>query len=768
MATTKSIGYHRIATGSRKKSAPADRKQLDLLAYLQSYSPRESAGFFVRRSDDTMIPFDKQYIVRALVKETKIAPKLYKIDPMPEEEAASIADEVESAIRAMNPPFLNTDLIRGMVSYSLMKHQKDHPEYALYRNLTSKVGVSFSDAWASIWHEKGFEDKENANMQSGNPETIHKKIADRTIKDTMQLALPPHIQKAHNCGYIHIHQLEYPNRPFCSDYDLRYVYLNGLLCDGTGQYTAAAGPAKHAEVAVLHSVKTMAAGQCACQGGQGLFNFNIFMAPYLRGLSPKRIKQLAQMFLYETNETYVSRGGQLVFSSIQIEAGMPELWKNAPVVMAGKILDQTYGDYEHEARAFAKALLDGYIAGDKLGKMFFFPKPEIRLREEYFTDPESREIIRLACQLSSKFGGSYFDNVIPEYRDSAGQDCYQCCAYHFSEDLESLMPKVMYQDGQHFSMGGNQVVTVNLPRLAYKANGNDDVLFEELRKAMDIAKEFLVMKRDWMLDFAVSTGDKNLAFLTQCPRDHPEHPPLVDLYAGSLIIGFVGANEMVQYHTGRALHESRDAERFGLRVLAEMEMIRKEYVKETGLNFAVARTPAESTSSRFAILDLMNYPSQAPTVVKGDLSNWRSAFENGGRTSVPVYYTNGFMIDHAARVPLHKKIDIEENAFPLLSGGNIMNIFLGEHAPDADALLALTEKISRSNVGYWSYTTDLTECKKCFYNIPGIHDACPKCHGTDMEHYSRITGYYQAVSGWNASKQQELRDRYRYQLSDLV
>jgi ribonucleoside-triphosphate reductase len=738
-----------------------------LLAYIKSFSPKES-GFFVRRSDDTMIRFDKQYIVRSLVKETQLAPKLYKIDPMIESDAISIASEVESTIRTLNPPFLNTDLIRGMVSYVLMKRQKDHPEYALYRNLTSIVGVPFSDAWSAIWGIKGFEDKENANMRSGNPEGIDKKIADQTKKATVQLALPPHIQKAHSCGYIHIHQLEYPNRPFCSDYDLRYIFRNGLLCDGTGQYTAAAGPAMHAEVAILHAVKTMAAGQCACQGGQGLFNFNVFMAPYLRGLPLKRIQQLAQMFLYETNETYVSRGGQLVFSSIQLEAGIPKLWKKAPVVMAGKILNETYGDYEEEARAFAKAMLEGYIQGDKLGKMFFFPKPEIRLRKEYFTDPESREIIRLACQLSSKFGGSYFDSVIPEYRDADGQDCYQCCAYHFSEDQKTLMPKVMYENGQHFSMGGNQVVTINLPRLAYKANGNDDVLFEELRKAMDIAKEFLIMKREWMLDFALHNEDKNLAFLTQRPRDHPEHPPLVDLEAGSLIIGFVGANEMTQYHTGQAMHESPKAAEFALRVLVEMEKIRDIYVKETKLNFAVARTPAESTASRFAILDLMNYPSQASSVVKGDLTNWRSLFEKGGRTNVPVYYTNGFMIDHGANVPLYKKIDIEENAFPLLSGGNIMNIFLGEHTPDPDALLALTEKIAtKSYVGYWSYTTDLTECKKCFYNMPGLHDACISCNSKDVEQYSRITGYYQAVSSWNRSKQEELKNRYRYQLEEL-
>jgi ribonucleoside-triphosphate reductase len=758
-----------MASRSRRKVTPGHQPipkgQTTLTQLLKNINAQQDGTIMVRRSDETMVPFDKRFIARSLVKETELAPKLFDVPPMSKEDAFMIANEVEKTFMAIAPPFVNSSLIREIVNFTLLKLQKRHPEYALYRNLMSRVGASFTEIWGSIWKEKGFEDRENANQQSGNPETIHKKVADMVIKATMPLGLPPRIEKAHFMGDLHLHQLEYPNRPFCSDYDLRYVFRNGLLCDGTGYYTAAAGPARHPEVPILHAVKVMAAGQCMCQGGQGLFNFNVFLAPYLRGLPYERIKQLAEMFLYETNETYVSRGGQLVFSSIQLEAGVPKLWKKAPVVMGGKIFEnETYADYEPEARLFAKALLEKYIQGDRLGKMFFFPKPEIRLRKEYFTDPESREIIELACKLSSKFGSSYFDSVVPDYRDADGQDCYQCCAYHFSEKQDTLMPKVMYENGEHFSMGGNQVVTINLPRLAYKANGNDDMLHEELANVMDIAKDFLITKREWMLKFA-KTGA--LPFLTQRPRDHPEHPPLVDLDAGSLIIGFNGANEMVQYHTGKGLHESSDSVRFALRVLVEMERIRKDYVKETGLTFAIARTPAESTASRFAVLDLMHYPSQAETVVKGDRTNWKQKYIENGRTGVPIYYTNGFMIEHGAQVPLHKKIAIEEKCFPLLSGGNIMNVFLGEHTPDPQALLSLTEKIANTNVGYWSYTTDLTACKQCFQNMPGLHDTCFHCNSHDVEHYSRITGYYQAVSGWNAGKQQELKDRYRYQLEDV-
>ena len=32
----------------------------------------------------------------------------------------------------------------------------------------------------------------------------------------------------------------------------------------------------------------------------------------------------------------------------------------------------------------------------------------------------------------------------------------------------------------------------------------------------------------------------------------------------------------------------------------------------------------------------------------------------------------------------------------------------------------------------------------------------------NLEHYSRITGYYQKISGWNPGKLQEFKDRHRY------
>lgn len=738
----------------RRKTVPLDR-------WIQAVRKEEAGMPMVRTSDALIRSWNRQRIVDALVRETMLVQENFNIPSINQTEARAVAEEVEKRIQQMQLPFVSAPLIREIQNQVLLEKAKQDPRFAVYRNALTRVGVPMWD-FSHIIGGNGYEAQENANMQP-NPETIHKKVADRLCKEAYLLTLPPEIADAHLVGDIHIHDLEYfGTRPFCADYDARYFFKYGLMCDGLGERTAVAKPASYPTVAILHLIKVLAAGQTNSAGGQGLFNFNVFLAPYLRGKTTREIEQLAQTLLFEANETYVSRGGQLVFSSIQLEAGIPKIWRNAPVVYRGKVGPDTYGDYEEEARTFMKSLLEIYLEGDAWGKMFTFPKPEIRLRREYLTKSEYDEIMFLASQLAAKFGSSYFDNVIPPWRGEDGVDCYQCCAFRLTEDLddEELMRKVMFEDGAHFAMGGLQVVTINLPRLAYLANGDDNLLLEKLRSQMALAKQVLLIKRRFM-ERQMKNG--MLPFLMQQPRwNGHEAPPLFDVMNMSPVFGFVGTNEMVQYHTSNQLHESQDSVRFGLRVLAEMERIRAEYANETGLPFAVARTPAESCSTRLAILDLLHYNGEAIKVVKGDTTNWQHLLETSGRTAVPAYYTNGFMVGYDARISLAQKIAIEEKAFPLLTGGNIFHVFLGEEAPDSEALDKLNRRIAlNTQLGYYSYTRDLSVCKRCHHTAGGLLESCPRCGETNIDWFSRITGYYQNVSGWNAGKREELRRRHR-------
>ena len=222
-------------------------------------------------------------------------------------------------------------------------------------------------------------------------------------------------------------------------------------------------------------------------------------------------------------------------------------------------------------------------------------------------------------------------------------------------------------------------------------------------------------------------------------------------------------NEYVQCMTGQELHESDISVRAAVNAVLQMEKIKNDFVDDTGLNFAIARTPAESTAQHFAVKDLLKFNGEAYQYVKGDKSNWRKAYDKDGRTGVPVYYTNGFMVNHSAQIPIERKIDIEQKSFPLLSGGNIFNVFLGEKRPDVDALYKLTKHIAlETQIGYFSYTVDLTMCLDCFFTQGGLRSKCSNCNSINVKGFSRVTGYVQSVDGFNAGKEQELLDRYHY------
>jgi ribonucleoside-triphosphate reductase len=114
----------------------------------------------------------------------------------------------------------------------------------------------------------------------------------------------------------------------------------------------------------------LAAAQTNWAGGQGYDFFNVWLAPFVRDLSYERMKQLAQMFIYEMSQMYVARGGQTVFSSIALECAVPKIIWDVPVVLPGGDVSQseTYVDYFDEANAFFNAILDVYCSRTSIQK----------------------------------------------------------------------------------------------------------------------------------------------------------------------------------------------------------------------------------------------------------------------------------------------------------------------------------------------------------------------------------------------------------------
>lgn len=1228
----------------------------------------------VRTSDGHMLEWDKEAIVKQLLRETKLSQDFYDSSPIDEATAREIAEEASKRIRVMGISQLSGALVREVVNQILLEeyHKQE------WRNVCTRVGTPVYDAHL-IDIGEGFEAKENANLQE-NAETSHKKKADKICKEQYLLLLPPELSDAHLSGDLHIHDLEYfGTRGFCQDWDLRYFFYYGLMPDGSGTKASVAGPAKKAEVAILHAVKILGSAQTNFAGGQGFFNFLTFIAPYLEGLSYEEIEQLMQMFVYEMTQMQVARGGQLVFSSIQLTPGVPKIWKDKPVVYKGEVWNgerehvpfRSYSEFEREVRLSFKALMNVMLQGDYWGKPFNFPKPEIVIDREFLDEncedtefrlknqdqdqdqdqglPTYGELYDLAFELTAKYGTPYFDNSIPDYRGAdEGVSCYQClakdelipiiedgnvkvdyissifeksavdcvradggvefvelnamtpsmkfgdfsvrprqfkgimrkkyrgellniilesgrritvtpdhplfiyrsggferieanrltigdylplmkhvafvcmpaarsidledvlvaggysseitvengrvnvlhakkegfsktlrvtpelvrflgyylsegcsdhsgrrysvrlsfgkdeadlindakrcisiglgidpiisiestavnvtinskllyllldalgcghtandksvpdllfnvepslvgeylygvfagdgnvdsrvntvknaygkykshanmirlklvsrsavqklvllaqridvqmnyyerlqktthpqtkeiyflptfiasisaqdqiqkfsdavgygssairdramhtagvfnripikesglnysnltyatqyhsggyarvnqslidtegshivhnlvksdihvlrvkkieeigyddyvydlvdvedthnfcnalgiitgncCAYNFktSPDDADFHDKMYFRNGKHFSMGGWQVITLNCPRAAYIAGGDDNKLFAELKRLMDCAVKIFKVKRRWMDQIIKS---ERMPFATQRPRDtQTGEKGSMAVYLDELvyIIGVTGINEMVQYHYGKQIHEEEGALRFAIRAMTEMELYVKELSRREDIPISFSRTPAETVVQRFAVADILQkeFRDKALTVVKGDIE--RTLTDINETRDLPIYYTNGTHVSQNADISLADRIKTEHIFFPIVDGGNIMHIFLGEGYPDPRGIKSLALKIAKdTQTGYFAFTKDMTVCMDCSHVTMGLKAECEKCESKKIDHISRITGYLQAVSGWNEGKKQELLDRMRYGADDL-
>jgi ribonucleoside-triphosphate reductase len=524
----------------------------------------------------------------------------------------------------------------------------------------------------------------------------------------------------------------------CLQHDLRQFIRYGLKVDGTGDHTSVAGAPQHIETLMNHSGEIMLAAQQNMSGGQSMTLWNIFVAPFAKGLPYEKIKQAVEMMVFNLNMAYAARGGQVPFTSIGLEFTVPDFIKNEPAWGPGGKQVGVYGDYEKEVRLLQRAFTETLLKGDSEGKPHLFPNTIYYLRKECLK-PEFEEDIERVHLLSAKFGTSYFINMLPKYMGDLAT--YMGCRTRMSDNWTGDW------DTDCLRTGNLAYVTMNLPRIGYNARDESEV-FDYIDDYMNIAKEILLLRRERALKCL--NDYKILPFLSQEMNEDPYYR----IENSSLTFGFVGLNEMLKAQCGAGITDP-DADKFGYSVINYINDKTKDFKKEDGLRWGVIQTPAESTAYRFATMDREKYPDQV--ICNGDSS--------------VSYYTNSSHVPVDANVSLPEKIKIESKYHPITQAGHIFHAFMGEAYSDPESLMSLTNKIAKkSDIGFWAYSSALSFCENCKTLMKGLQSECTHCgEKRNVEWYDRITGYVQQVGhaesasgGWNAGKKQELMDRKRF------
>lgn len=682
---------------------------------MQELSETTDITLFVRTSGEEIAPWNRQRIVDALMREADIDDHL----------AAEISKEVEKQIVSSGIGLLTTSLIRELVNARLIERGLEKE-----RRLHGRLGFPLYDVRQLILHQN----KESANTPH-SPEGTNLIFAEGIKKEfSLYDVFSTDIGDAHAAGDIHIHGLGYIDRPYSCCQSLEYLKINGLKLPHD---INSAKPAKYAEVLLLHMVRFSAILQGHFTGTIGWDALNISFAPYLVDMTDKEVQQFAQMLVYEFSQLSATRGGQALYTDMHIYYEIPPQWANLPAIgPGGKQTGKTYGQYVSDVQRLASAILKVFKEGDATGKPFILPRPLLHITDAFWKEKGAEDFLQHACEVAGLKGNSCF---IFDRNENALS--FACCraGYRSDDEYRKELKKPWL-----IRCAAIQSVTLNLPRLAYRVEGDEERLFALLTEFTAKAAKAHIQKKDF-LEKLLSYADKGpLAVLAM----NHDGFPFLRMNRAYYIIGLAGLNELVQIHMGSQLHESPEALAFGLKVVDYLQRETGFLGEKLGIKFVLEQSPAETTSYRFARLDLKYFSPAAGRFVKGDIAEGA------------IYYTNSTRFNVSANVPPLQRVISEGLFHKYMEGEVITHLQVGGAKPDEKELRKFIREVFDNSANRQiDFSPEFTSCSSCGKTASGLNETCVYCGSNEVEGIARLTKYFSKISGWNKGKLAELKNR---------
>jgi len=693
----------------------------------------------IRKRDGRIVEFDSEKIVNAIWKAAQaVGGKNYELAKKLGNEVVEI---LESKLRPNEIP--TVEQVQDIVEKVLVEHghyrtakayilyRKQHEEIRKLKSLFSNIEII-----ENYLNMKDWRVKENANMTFSLQGLNFHVSSIITSQYWLNRIYPPEIREAHIEGDFHIHDLGILGA-YCVGWDLQDLLLIGFK--GV-RGKIACKPAKHLRSALGQIVNFFYTLQGEAAGAQAFSNFDTLLAPFIRydGLNYKQVKQAIQEFLFNINvPTRV--GFQTPFTNISLDLKIPEFLRNEPVIVGGKMMSETYGDFQEELLLLNQALAEIMEEGDANGRVFTFPIPTYSITKDFdWNNPAYDKI----WEMTAKYGIPYFSNFINS--DMKPEDVRSMCC-HLRLDKRELKKRGGGLFGANPLTGSIGVVTINMSRLGYLSK-NEDEFLEKLENLMILAKNSLEIKRN-ILEKLTEKGlyPYSKFYLRNIKKSFGEY-----WKNHFSTIGLVGMNECCLNLMGCTIGEKNGC-KFAEKVLDFMREKLEDFQEETGNIYNLEATPAEGTSYRLARIDKRKFPD---IIVANN--------EAVGAGAKP-YYTNSSQLPVNFTDDLFEALKLQDNLQTKYTGGTVFHIFLGEHKPPAESIKNLVKKVCENfKLPYFTITPTFSICPKHGY-LFGKHPYCPKCESsgikTKCEVYSRVVGYLRPVDQWNAGKQEEFKDR---------
>lgn len=714
-------------------NAPTLFQPTDEASTIEAYLSANTPPFrYVLKRDGSKVKFDPQRIVSAIERAGAATEEFGR------DEALRLALKVlELCKTKLSAPTPGVEDIQDVAEDVLLRSsfRKTAKAFIIYREQHARRRelqlMAKTDIVQKYLGKLDWQVRENSNM-AYSLQGLNNYIASGVSQSFwMSEVYTPQIGTAHENGDFHIHDTNQLS-VYCVGWDLYQLLAEGFR-GVPGKVQSA--PARHLRSALGQVVNFFYTLQGEAAGAQAFSSFDTLLAPFIRydGLGYDEVRQILQEFLFNVNvPTRV--GFQSPFTNVTLDLVCPGHYRAQPVLRGGAFMKEKYGEFQSEMDLFNRAFFDVMTEGDAGGRLFSFPIPTINLTKDF--DWENPNLKGL-WEMTGKFGIPYFSNFINS--DMSPDDARSMCC-RLRIDNTQLERRGGGLFGAHPLTGSIGVVTINLPRLGFKARGTTG-FFKQLGKLMDLARDSLEIKRKWLEELTAA----GLYPYTQYYLREMQARDGRFWKNHFSTIGLVGMNEACINLFGKnvASEEGRD---FAAQTLSFMRERLVNYQKDTGNLYNLEASPAEGTSMRLALKDRECCPGIVPANPADVLRGAAPYYTNS--THLPVNYT-----DDPFEV-----LYLQEETQCLYTGGTVIHLFLGERISDPAAVREFVKVVAENySLPYFSLTPTFSICPEHGY-LGGEQHICPHCQA-ETEVYSRIVGYLRPVSQWNDGKQAEFKRR---------
>ncbi|MDN5954453.1 anaerobic ribonucleoside-triphosphate reductase [Loigolactobacillus coryniformis subsp. coryniformis] len=648
----------------------------------------------VIKRDGRRVPFTAAKIYQALVKaEQHIHGEL---DPLTNHIIETVTNKVVAEVQERFTDAVKIYEIQNIVEHILLgEHQYDlaqeYINYRTHRDFARNQATDINFTIQKLMQKDATVVHENANKDSKVFNTQRDLTAGTVAKAMGLKLLPPHVANAHLKGDIHWHDLDYqPYSPMtnCCLIDFKEMLTNGFKIG-------------NAEVESPHSIQTATAQMAQIianvassqYGGCSADRVDELLAPFAQLNYDKHLSDAAdwidgtekqhafakmktkkdiydamQALEYEINTLYSSQG-QTPFTTLGF--GLGTSWIE---------------------REIQRSILQIRIQGlGKEQRTAIFPKLVFSIKRGLNLNPDepNYDIKQLAIECASK----------RMYPDVLMYDKLVELTGSFKAPMgcRSFLQGWQDEHGQEVNSGRMNlgVVTLNLPRIALEAAGDQDKFWTILKERLQICKDALVFK----VERAKQAEPENAPILYEHgafgkrlkPEDSVDE--LFKNNRATVSLGYIGLYEVGAVFYGHAWEKNPAAKDFTLAIVKELAANCEAWEKEYGYHFSVYGTPAESLTNTFCQADLKKF-GKVKDVTDKD------------------YYTNSFHYDVRKAPTPFEKLDFEKD-YPKYSAGGFIHYCEYPNLKQNPKALEAVWDYAYDRVAYLGTNTPIDQCFEC-------------------------------------------------------